>query len=142
MFPGANTFVQSTYMAPSLINTASRLVDVPSWRHRDLLGDPIWSMTPRLASKTIYTTHDVSRILQVNPRSVITGSTRICFLPTGLQVAIDESGARTFCRFFANTRFRYLQSSLTANSRSLLLTMMKISSSLLEHSFFIRVSTK
>ena len=71
MFPGANTFVQSTYMAPSLINTASRLVDVPPWRHARPFRGPYMVNDAKMASKTIYTTHDVSRILQVNPRSVI-----------------------------------------------------------------------
>ena len=52
MFPGANTFVQSTYMAPSLINTASRLVDVPPWRHARPFRGPYMVNDARMASKT------------------------------------------------------------------------------------------
>src|SRR5262245_51866678 len=63
---GVSTFVQSTAIATFLINT-----DIQRPRCRcSPRGEPMVN-DAKMASKTIYTTQDVSRILQVNPRSVI-----------------------------------------------------------------------
>ena len=66
-------------------------------------------MTPNADTKNVFTTHEVSKLLQVNPGRSSTGSSKICCRPTGRLEGIGASAVTTSSRFSGSTKSRFLR---------------------------------